>query len=56
MEIDTDISNRGTFKRVAKEVCLRLSQMGDGSVILRVVENVLLEQMLRWMNFLDFIL
>ncbi|VVB13439.1 unnamed protein product [Arabis nemorensis] len=35
---------RGTFKALTKLVCKCLSEMGDGSIVLQILEKVLLEQ------------
>ncbi|KAG5377270.1 hypothetical protein IGI04_041866 [Brassica rapa subsp. trilocularis] len=37
-------THRGTLKAITELVCLRLSKMGDGSLILQILEKVLLEQ------------
>lgn len=34
----------GTFKALTKLVCRCLSEMGDGSIVLQILEKVLLEQ------------
>ncbi|CAN6874647.1 unnamed protein product [Brassica oleracea var. botrytis] len=44
MECKEQETHRGTLKAFAELVCLRLSKMGDGSLVLQILEKVLLEQ------------
>ncbi|CAN7141703.1 unnamed protein product [Brassica rapa subsp. narinosa] len=43
-DIHAEETHRGTLKAITELVCLRLSKMGDGSLILQILEKVLLEQ------------
>ncbi|KAF3442742.1 hypothetical protein FNV43_RR16659 [Rhamnella rubrinervis] len=43
---DGKISKRGTFKSVTSIVCSCMSQMGDSSLVFRILENVLLAQII----------
>ncbi|XP_013684189.1 uncharacterized protein BNAC09G49190D isoform X1 [Brassica napus] len=44
MECKEQETHRGTLKALTELVCLRLSKMGDGSLVLQILEKVLLEQ------------
>ncbi|XWS56064.1 hypothetical protein CRYUN_Cryun09bG0054800 [Craigia yunnanensis] len=45
-ESDGEVSNRGTLKSLTSVVCSCLSQMGDSSVVLRILEKVVLDLIL----------
>ncbi|PRQ44133.1 putative pre-rRNA-processing protein IPI1/Testis-expressed sequence 10 protein [Rosa chinensis] len=47
MERDVNISNRGTFKSITGIVCSCLSQMGDSSLVFKILEKMVLDQMLQ---------
>ncbi|KAM1647219.1 hypothetical protein EV2_008976 [Malus domestica] len=44
-ESDVNISNRGTFKSLSRIVCSCLSQMGDNTLVLQMLEKIILDQM-----------
>ncbi|CAN6687257.1 unnamed protein product [Malus baccata var. baccata] len=44
-ESDVNISNRGTFKSLSRIVCSFLSQMGDNTLVLQMLEKIILDQM-----------
>ncbi|XP_009374090.2 uncharacterized protein LOC103963034 isoform X3 [Pyrus x bretschneideri] len=44
-ENDVNISNRGTFKSLSRIVCSCLSQMGDNTLVLQMLEKIILDQM-----------
>eukprot|EP00268_Persea_americana_P064657 TRINITY_DN8539_c0_g1_i1.p1 TRINITY_DN8539_c0_g1~~TRINITY_DN8539_c0_g1_i1.p1 ORF type:complete len:884 (-),score=132.86 TRINITY_DN8539_c0_g1_i1:635-3286(-) len=44
-ENDGNISNRATFKAIMNEVCSSLSQMGDGALILKILQKTILNEM-----------
>ncbi|KFK25037.1 hypothetical protein AALP_AA8G058400 [Arabis alpina] len=46
MECNEPETNRGTFKALTNLVCKCLSEMGDGSIVLQILEKVLLEQII----------
>ncbi|XP_050380757.1 uncharacterized protein LOC126797993 isoform X2 [Argentina anserina] len=47
VEKEVNISNKGTFKSITNIVCSCLSQMGDSSLVLTVLEKMVLDQMLQ---------
>ncbi|XP_040361345.1 uncharacterized protein LOC112203486 [Rosa chinensis] len=47
MERDVNISNRGTFKSITGIVCSCLLQMGDSSLVFKILEKMVLDQMLQ---------
>ncbi|KAB2605021.1 hypothetical protein D8674_037890 [Pyrus ussuriensis x Pyrus communis] len=44
-ENDVNISNQGTFKSLSRIVCSCLSQMGDNTLVLQMLEKIILDQM-----------
>lgn len=44
MECNEQETYRGTLKELTERVCSRLLSMGDGSLVLQILEKVLLEQ------------
>ncbi|TQE07991.1 hypothetical protein C1H46_006399 [Malus baccata] len=44
-ESDVNISNRGTSKSLSRIVCSCLSQMGDNTLVLQMLEKIILDQM-----------
>lgn len=45
VESDVKISNCGTFKLLTNAVCSCLSQMGDNSLVFRILEKAILNQL-----------
>lgn len=48
-----NISNQGTFKSITSIVCSCLSQMGDSSLVFKLLEKMVLDQLVSWLNFLS---